>query len=102
MSEQIYYSLQARDTENEIVPLAIDQGLGILIWSPIAGGLLSGKYRRGSSAPAGSRHRFEWDEPPVHDEDSLYDTIDALVAIGERTACPRRRSPSPTSWPSRR
>ncbi len=82
-SQQIYYSLQARDAETELVPVSIDQGLGILVWSPIAGGLLSGKYRRGVEAPAGSRHLGEWDEPPVHDEDKLYDTIEALVGIGE-------------------
>jgi aryl-alcohol dehydrogenase-like predicted oxidoreductase len=83
VSQQIYYSLQARDAENELVPIAIDQHLGILVWSPLAGGLLSGKYRRGQAAPEGTR-RFEgWTEPPVHDEDRLYDTVDALVEIGE-------------------
>ena len=82
VSQQVYYSLQARDIEYEIVPLCVDQGLGILVWSPIAGGLLSGKYRRGVEAPAGSRHLSEWSEPPVHDEDKLYDTIEELVAIG--------------------
>ncbi|HVN13163.1 MAG TPA: aldo/keto reductase [Kineosporiaceae bacterium] len=82
VSEQIYYSLQARDAENELVPIAIDQGLGILVWSPLAGGLLSGKYRRGESAPEGTR-RFEgWTEPPVNAEERLHDTVDALVAIG--------------------
>ena len=64
------------------MPLAVDQGLGILVWSPIAGGLLSGKYRRGMEAPPGSRHLTEWSEPPVYDEDKLYDTIEELVAIG--------------------
>ncbi len=83
VSQQIYYSLQARDAEAELVPLSLDQGLGILVWSPIAGGLLSGKYRRGADAPAGSRHLSDWDEPPVHDEDRLYDTIETLVKIGE-------------------
>jgi aryl-alcohol dehydrogenase-like predicted oxidoreductase len=83
VSQQIYYSLQARDAEHELVPVALDQGLGILVWSPIAGGLLSGKYRRGVDAPEGSRHLGDWDEPPVHDEDKLYDTIEQLVAIGE-------------------
>jgi len=83
VSQQIYYSLQARDAENELVPVSIDQGLGILVWSPIAGGLLSGKYRRGVDAPAGSRHLGEWSEPPVHDEDKLYDTIETLVEIGK-------------------
>jgi aryl-alcohol dehydrogenase-like predicted oxidoreductase len=82
-SQQIYYSLQARDAETELVPVAIDQGLGILVWSPLAGGLLSGKYRRGVEAPAGSRHLTDWSEPPVHDEDKLYDTIELAVKIGE-------------------
>ena len=81
VSQQIYYSLQARDAENELVPLAVDQGLGILVWSPLAGGLLSGKYRRGQDAPAGSRHLSDWDEPPVHDQDKLYDTIEVLLDI---------------------
>ncbi|HET6918131.1 MAG TPA: aldo/keto reductase [Jiangellaceae bacterium] len=83
VSQQIYYSLQARDAEYELVPLALDQGLGILVWSPLAGGLLSGKYRRGQQAPAGSRHLGEWDEPPVYDENRLYDVVDVLVEIAE-------------------
>ena len=83
VSQQIYYSLQARDAENELVPIAIEEGLGVLVWSPLAGGLLSGKYRRGQDAPEGTR-RFEgWTEPPVNDEDRLYDTVDVLVEIGE-------------------
>jgi aryl-alcohol dehydrogenase-like predicted oxidoreductase len=83
VSNQLYYSLQNRDIENEIVPACVDQGVGILVWSPIAGGLLSGKYRRGVDAPAGSRHLSDWSEPPVNDEDKLYDTIEEIVAIGE-------------------
>ncbi len=83
VSQQIYYSLQARDAESELVPIALDQGLGIMVWSPLAGGLLSGKYRRGKDAPEGSRHFLNWGEPPIHNEDKLYDTIDALVQIAE-------------------
>ena len=83
VSNQVYYSLQARDAEYEIIPAAIDQGLGLLIWSPLAGGLLSGKYRRGIEAPAGSRQLTEWDEPPVRDQEGLYDIVEALVQIGE-------------------
>jgi aryl-alcohol dehydrogenase-like predicted oxidoreductase len=83
VSQQIYYSLQARDAESELVPVSLDQGLGILVWSPIAGGLLSGKYRRGVDAPSGSRHLTDWNEPPVHDEDQLYDTIEVLVEVGQ-------------------
>jgi aryl-alcohol dehydrogenase-like predicted oxidoreductase len=83
VSQQVYLSLQERAAEYEIVPSALDQGLGLLIWSPLAGGLLSGKYRRGEPPPPGSRHASDWDEPPVYDEDKLYDTVDVLVAIAE-------------------
>ncbi|MGW4945159.1 aldo/keto reductase [Actinoplanes sp. NPDC004185] len=82
VSEQIYYSLQARDAEYELIPAAVDQGLGVLVWSPLAGGLLSGKYRRGVQAPAGSRQLTDWNEPPVHDQEKLYDTVEVLVQIG--------------------
>jgi aryl-alcohol dehydrogenase-like predicted oxidoreductase len=81
VSHQIYLSLQERSAEYEVVPSAVDQGLGLLIWSPLAGGLLSGKYRRGQPAPAGSRRASEWTEPPIYDEDKLYDTIDVLIEI---------------------
>jgi aryl-alcohol dehydrogenase-like predicted oxidoreductase len=84
VSEQIFYSLQARDAEYELVPAALDAGLGILVWSPLAGGLMSGKYRRGQSGPEGSRHLTDWDEPPVRDEDRLYDTVDVLVEVAEQ------------------
>jgi aryl-alcohol dehydrogenase-like predicted oxidoreductase len=85
VSQQIHYTLQAREAEYELVPAGIDQGVGILVWSPIAGGLLSGKYRRGASGPEGARHSdlSQWDEPPVRDEAKLYDIIDALVEVGE-------------------
>ena len=55
VSQQIYYSLEARDAEYELVPLAVDQECAILVWSPLAGGLLSGKYRRDEDAAEG-RH----------------------------------------------
>jgi aryl-alcohol dehydrogenase-like predicted oxidoreductase len=83
VSQQVYLSLQERAAEYEIVPSALDQGLGLLIWSPLAGGLLSGKYRRGEAPPAGSRLAGDWDEPPVYDEGKLYDTVDVLVEIAE-------------------
>lgn len=83
VSQQIYYSLQSREAEYELVPLTLDQGLGILVWSPLAGGLLSGKYRRGTTAPEGSRHLTDWSEPPVHNEAQLYDVIEVLVQIAE-------------------
>jgi len=80
-SQQIYYSLQGREAEYELVPIALDQGVGILVWSPLAGGLLSGKYRRDHKPGGESRQLTDWGEPPVRDQDKLYDTIEALVAI---------------------
>ena len=83
VSQQIYYSLEARDAEYELVPAGLDQGVGILVWSPLAGGLLSGKYRRGVDYPEGSRHLTDWNEPPVRNEDKLFDTIEVLVEIAD-------------------
>jgi aryl-alcohol dehydrogenase-like predicted oxidoreductase len=83
VSQQIHYTLQAREAEYELVPIAVDQGVEILVWSPLAGGLLSGKYRRGQDAPEGSRGLTDWNEPPVRDEEQLYDIVEVLVGIGE-------------------
>ena len=83
VSQQIHYTLQAREAEYELVPLTVDQGVGILVWSPLAGGLLSGKFRRGRRGPEGTRALSDWNEPPVRDQEALYDIVDALVEIGE-------------------
>jgi aryl-alcohol dehydrogenase-like predicted oxidoreductase len=66
ISAQAYYSIAGRDIEREVVPLAVEEGLGILPWSPLAGGLLSGKFdlAGGASGPAGAR-RTDFDFPPV-------------------------------------
>lgn len=79
-ANQIYYSLESRDAEYELLPASIDQGVGVLVWSPLAGGLLSGKYRRGQQVAEG-RLAQEWTEPPVRDEEKLYDTIETVVDI---------------------
>jgi aryl-alcohol dehydrogenase-like predicted oxidoreductase len=84
VSQQIYYSLQGREAEYELIPLAVDQGLGVLVWSPLAGGLLSGKYRRGQQPPEGSRGLTDWNEPPVYDQEGLYDIIEVLVKLAEQ------------------
>src|SRR5262252_2606523 len=88
-AQQVYYSLEARDAEYELVPLSVDQGLGILVWSPLAGGLLSGKYRRDASPDSGTRQvSGTWNEPPVRDREKLYDTIEVLtdIAAGHRAS----------------
>jgi aryl-alcohol dehydrogenase-like predicted oxidoreductase len=83
VSQQIHYTLQAREAEYELVPIAVAEGVGIVVWSPLAGGLLSGKYRRGEDGPEGSRQLTDWNEPPVRDREALYDIVDVLVEIGE-------------------
>ncbi|HSE74802.1 MAG TPA: aldo/keto reductase [Dongiaceae bacterium] len=87
VSQQIYYSLEGREAEYELLPIAIDQGLGVMVWSPLAGGLLSGKYRRGKPMPEG-RHLKNWGEPPIYNETKLYDTIEVLVGIAEARNVP--------------
>lgn len=83
VSQQIHYTPQAREAEFELLPAGMDQGVGTMVWSPLAGGLLSGKYRRDREPPKGSRHVTDWDEPPVYDEEKLYDIVEVLVKIGE-------------------
>jgi aryl-alcohol dehydrogenase-like predicted oxidoreductase len=80
-SGQVYYSIAGRDIEREIVPLAQDQGLAILPWSPLAGGLLSGKFDPSKPGPAGAR-RTSFDFPPV-DRDRLPKVLDALRAVSK-------------------
>jgi aryl-alcohol dehydrogenase-like predicted oxidoreductase len=81
--QQIHYTMESRDAEYELMPIAVDQGIGIQVWSPIAGGLLSGKFRRNAPPPQLSRHVTGWGEPPIRDENRLYNIIDALVKVGE-------------------
>lgn len=83
VSQQIHYTLEARDAENELIPISIDQGLGVLVWSPLAGGLLSGKHRRNQKTPEGTRQFAGWTEPPIRDEDRLWTIVDALVEVAD-------------------
>ncbi|MGO7830663.1 aldo/keto reductase, partial [Rhizobium johnstonii] len=78
--QQIHYTLPAREAEYELLPIAEDAGVGVLVWSPLAAGLLTGKYQRGQRAPEGSRQINGWGEPPVRDEDALYNIVEELVA----------------------
>lgn len=82
VSQQIHYTLEAREAEYELLPAALDQGVGSLIWSPLAGGLLSGKHRRGQQ-PQGTRQLAGWKEPPIRDEERLWRIVDVLVAIAQ-------------------
>jgi len=75
-SLQAYYTVAGRDLERELVPMLQSEGVGLMVWSPLAGGLLSGKYGRDVTAEAGSR-RTTFDFPPVN-LDRAYDVIDAM------------------------
>jgi aryl-alcohol dehydrogenase-like predicted oxidoreductase len=84
-SAQMYYSIAGRDLEREVVPLALDQGLSILPWSPLAGGFLTGKFKRDGSGPGGAR-RSEFDFPPV-DKDRAFDCVDAMQEVAAEHDC---------------
>ncbi len=82
---QGYYSLIGRDYEWELMPLAMDQGLGTLVWSPLGWGRLTGKIRRGQPLPETSRlHKTAEQGPQVEDE-YLYKVVDALDAVAQET-----------------
>ena len=84
-SLQAYYSIAGRDIERELAPLIQDQGLGLLVWSPLAGGLLSGKFSREDTGPEGSR-RASFDFPPV-DKERAFNIIDVMQLIAQEHAC---------------
>jgi aryl-alcohol dehydrogenase-like predicted oxidoreductase len=77
---QAYYSIAGRDLEREIVPMMADQKIGLMVWSPLAGGLLSGKFGPGSNGPEGAR-RTAFDFPPVN-KDRAWPCIEAMREIG--------------------
>ncbi len=78
---QAYYAIAARDIEREIVPMARSEGLGLLAWSPLAGGLLSGKFDRETAGPEGAR-RTGFDFPPV-DRERVFACVDRMRPIAE-------------------
>jgi len=78
---QSYYSLAGRDLEREMIPLLKDQGLGLLVWSPLAGGFLSGKFTRDAGDDTARRAKFDF--PPVNKEKG-FDVLDVAKAIADR------------------
>jgi aryl-alcohol dehydrogenase-like predicted oxidoreductase len=82
-SLQAYYTVAGRDLEREIVPMLLSEGVGLMVWSPLAGGFLSGKYTRGDDDRSqGEGRRAAFDFPPV-DMDRGYDLIDAMRRMAE-------------------
>ncbi len=88
VTQQIHYSLEAREAEYELLPVGVDQGLGALIWSPLAGGLLSGKYSKDTMKQAGTRSAEGWNEPPIRDWNRLWNIVDALKDIAVQKDLP--------------
>ncbi len=97
VSVQAYYTIASRDLEREVVPLLLDQTLGLMVWSPLAGGLLSGKYKTADDkGPAGAR-RTTCDFPVV-DRERAFRCVDAR----RPPAAPRLGRPCPPRWPASR
>ena len=88
-SLQAYYSLVGRELELDLLPMCRHQGVGVMVWSPLAGGFVTGKYRRGQDAPDGAR-RKSFDFPPL-DRERGYDTIELLDVLAKEksTTIPR-------------
>jgi aryl-alcohol dehydrogenase-like predicted oxidoreductase len=82
VASQNFYSIASRDIEREIVPMALSEGISIMPWSPLAGGVLSGKYTRDIKT-AGSSRRDNFDFPPINKE-KAFDIIDVMIKIGQR------------------
>jgi aryl-alcohol dehydrogenase-like predicted oxidoreductase len=84
-SVQAYYTIAGRDLEREVIPLCRDQQLSVLVWSPLAGGLLSGKFQRDAAGPEQAR-RTQFDFPPV-DRERAFACVDVMRPIAEAHGC---------------
>ena len=82
VASQNFYSIASRDIEREIVPMALNENISIMPWSPLAGGFLSGKFKRDVKT-AGNSRRDEFDFPPIN-KDKAFDIIDVMTKIGDR------------------
>jgi aryl-alcohol dehydrogenase-like predicted oxidoreductase len=85
VGHQVYYSLIGREYEWELMPLALDQGVGALVWSPLGWGRLTGKIRRGKPLPAESRLHKTSEQGPQMADEYLYKVVDALDAVAKET-----------------
>jgi aryl-alcohol dehydrogenase-like predicted oxidoreductase len=82
VASQNFYSIASRDIEREIVPMALSEDISIMPWSPLAGGFLSGKFKR-NNITAGDSRRNNFDFPPINKE-KAFDIIDVMTKIGDR------------------
>jgi aryl-alcohol dehydrogenase-like predicted oxidoreductase len=80
---QPQYSLVVRDIEQELIPLCQLKGLGVVVWSPLAGGFLAGKYRPGERQASGTRSAEGWAYPETYFADTADSTLETLLAVSE-------------------
>jgi aryl-alcohol dehydrogenase-like predicted oxidoreductase len=85
VAHQVYYSLAGRDYEWELLPLGLDQGVGAMVWSPLGWGRLTGKIRRGTPLPPGSRLHATADYGPPVDDEQLFRVVDVLDELSRET-----------------
>ncbi|WP_426577959.1 aldo/keto reductase [Xenorhabdus stockiae] len=83
---QGYYNIAARELEHEIIPLSVDQNVGITVWSPLAGGFLTGKYPRNQAYPEGSRlsNITPFESAPIANREQAYQTLDVMREIAQQ------------------
>lgn len=84
VSLQAYYTLAGRDLEREVVPMLLSEDIGLMVWSPLAGGFLSGKFDREGKTAEGRRVAFDF--PPI-DKERAYDVVDAMRTIAADKGC---------------
>ncbi len=84
VSLQAYYTLAGRDLEREVVPMLLSEDIGLMVWSPLAGGFLSGKFSRSGTTAEGRRVAFDF--PPI-DKDRAYDAVDVMRTIAADKGC---------------
>ena len=85
VGHQVYYSLIGREYEWELMPVAVDQGVGALVWSPLGWGRLTGKIRRGQPLPPGSRLHKTADMGPQVEDEYLFRVVDSLLEVAKET-----------------
>jgi aryl-alcohol dehydrogenase-like predicted oxidoreductase len=83
VSLQAYYTIAGRDLERELVPMLLDQKMGLMVWSPLAGGLLSGKYSRDQETKEGRRVSFDF--PPI-DKEKAFDIVEVMQQVADQKA----------------
>ena len=87
VAQQIHYTLEAREAEYELLPIAIDQGVGIMVWGPLTSGLLSGVFSR-QKPPKWRGPDSNWSGPPIRDEERLWAIVDLIKNLAEEHHAP--------------